>query len=30
MEIENGITEEWWKRWLFDREQRIKIQEAKK
>jgi len=30
MEIEEGISEEWWTRWFYDREMRIKIQEAKK
>ena len=30
MEIEENITQEWWERWLYDREQRIKIQEAKR
>jgi hypothetical protein len=29
-EIDENITELWWERWLYDREQRIKAQDIKK
>jgi len=29
-EIEDNLTETWWNRWMYDREQRIKIEQAKR
>jgi len=29
-EIEAGLTQEWWERWLVDREERIKADEYRR
>jgi len=28
-QLENELSEIWWERWLYDREQRLKAQEKK-